>query len=205
MQGRFHHYEGYTLEECTVPIRVLAQLGVKKLIVTNTGGAVDPDYKPGDVMIIKDHVNFPGMAGNSPLRGPNESRYGPRFIPLNKAYDRGLIAKAKEILEQMGLSENVHEGVYAMVGGPTYETIAEIKFLRLIGVGSVGMSTVPEVLVGRHCGMAVFAFSLITNLCVAGYEEDREPNHEEVLCAVGKREDDLRQFLAELVGSMRGD
>ncbi|KAJ8916036.1 hypothetical protein NQ315_010904 [Exocentrus adspersus] len=203
MQGRFHYYEGYSLEECTIPIRTLALLGVKTLFVTNTGGAVNPAYKTGDIMFIKDHINFFGLAGNNPLRGANDLKFGPRFVPMNKGYDRGILSKAKEITKRMGLEKDVHEGVYALVGGPTYETVAEVNLLRTLGADAVGMSTVPEVIVGRHCGMSVFGFSLITNVCVSSYEEDRQPNHDEVLKAVTKRSEDLKKLLAELVVSIR--
>lgn len=199
MQGRFHYYEGYSMEECTMPIRVLSLLGVKALFVTNTAGAVNPEYATGDIMFIKDHINFFGFSGKNPLRGPNDAKFGPRFISMNKTYDRSVLDKAKDIAEKMGLSSHVHEGVYAMFGGPNYETIAEIKLLRMLGADAVGMSTVPEILVGRHCGMAVFGFSLITNICVCSYDDDREPCHEEVLKAVDAREADLKQLLTELV------
>lgn len=202
MQGRFHYYEGYSLEECTIPIRVLALVGVKVLFVTNTAGAVNSSYKTGDIMLFKDHINFFGFSGKNPLRGPNDARFGPRFPSMNKTYDRTILSKANEIMNRMGLTPHVHEGVYAMIGGPTYETIAEVNLLKTVGADAVGMSTVPEVLVARHSGMTIFGFSLITNICVCSYDDEREPTHDEVLKAVNKRDGALKKFLTDLVGTV---
>ncbi|XP_069956586.1 purine nucleoside phosphorylase isoform X2 [Cherax quadricarinatus] len=181
MQGRFHAYEGYPLWKCAMPVRVMKLMGVEQIIVTNAAGGLNPGFKVGDIMIIKDHINMQGFAGDSPLRGRNDERFGPRFPAMNNAYDKNLRDMAKKIVADMNLSDVVQEGVYVMLGGPTYETVAELKLLRVVGVDAVGMSTVPEVVVARHCGMKVFAFSLITNQCIMQYDTDATANHEEVL------------------------
>ncbi|KAJ8931740.1 hypothetical protein NQ314_015272 [Rhamnusium bicolor] len=202
MQGRFHYYEGYILQKCTAPVRVLALVGINKLIVTNAAGGLNPNYKVGDIMFIKDHINFLGFGGNNPLRGPNDPRFGARFIPMNKAYDRALIKNAKEITKKMGLEKSTHEGVYVMVGGPNYETIAEVNSLRMLGADAVGMSTIPEVLVAKHCAMTVFGFSIITNECISSYDDETEPNHQEVLKAINSKAESLKEFVTILVGNI---
>jgi purine-nucleoside phosphorylase len=180
MQGRFHFYEGYALSVVTFPVRVMSALGAQTLIVTNAAGGLNPTYRPGDIMVIRDHINMPGLAGQNPLTGPNEERFGPRFLPLADAYDSGLRALA-HTAATAAPGSILQEGVYVMVGGPNYETRAELKFLRLIGADAVGMSTVPEVIVARHMGMRVLGLSLITNAATG--EETGEVNHAEVLAA----------------------
>src|SRR5438132_4255700 len=162
MQGRFHLYEGYPLQVLTLPVRVMRVLGVHTVIVTNAAGGLNPAYRPGDFMLIRDHINFPGLTGMNPLIGPNDERLGERFPPLARAYDAELRALARSVASTLA-EITLHEGVYAMVGGPSYETGAELKFLRLIGADAVGMSTAPEVVVARHMGMLVLGLSLITN------------------------------------------
>ena len=157
MQGRFHYYEGYTMEEVTYPMRVFAQMGVKQVLVSNAAGAVNPDYKVGDLMIITDHVNFMP----NPLIGPNKEDFGPRFPDMTEVYSRRLRTIAQEEAKQMNL--NLREGVYVAGTGPTYETPAEYRMYRIIGGDACGMSTVPEVIVARHSGMEVFGMSVITN------------------------------------------
>lgn len=157
MQGRFHYYEGYPMELVTLPVRVLKALGVKYLFVSNAAGGANPDYEVGDLMIIKDHINmFP-----NPLIGPNMDDFGPRFPDMTCAYDLEIIAKAEALAEEMGLQ--LHKGVYFGSTGPTYETPAEMRFFRGVGADAVGMSTIPEVIVARHCGLRVFGMSVITN------------------------------------------
>jgi purine-nucleoside phosphorylase len=180
MQGRFHFYEGYALPVVTFPVRVMRALGAQTLIVTNAAGGLNPAYRPGDIMVIRDHINMPGLAGQNPLSGLNEERFGPRFPPLADAYDGGLRTLAHATAAE-ALDLTLQEGVYVMVGGPNYETRAELKFLRLIGADAVGMSTVPEVIVARHMGMLVLGLSLITNAATG--EETGEVNHAEVLAA----------------------
>ncbi|XP_048373939.1 purine nucleoside phosphorylase [Sphaerodactylus townsendi] len=181
MQGRFHMYEGYPLWKVTFPVRVFSLLGVETLIVTNAAGGLNPEYKVGDIMVIRDHINMPGFAGVNPLVGPNDERFGARFPAMSDAYDRDLRKLAHTVASEMGCSGSLREGVYCSLGGPNYETIAECRFLQRLGADSVGMSTVPEVIVARHCGMRVFGFSLITNKAVLDYETKEKANHAEVL------------------------
>lgn len=182
MQGRFHFYEGYSLQAVTFPVRVMRMLGAHTLIVTNAAGGMNAAYRPGDFMLIRDHINIPGMAGANPLIGPNDPRLGERFPPLAGAYDPALRALARSIATaQPGTT--LHEGVYIMVAGPSYETGAELKFLRALGADAVGMSTVPEVVVARHMHMRVLGLSLITNSATG--EETEEVNHAEVLAVAG--------------------
>ncbi|MEJ2571753.1 MAG: purine-nucleoside phosphorylase [Anaerolineales bacterium] len=177
LQGRAHFYEGHPISQIGLPIRVMYRLGVRILIVTNAAGAVNPDFEPGDLMLISDHINLLGMTGNNPLRGPNLDEFGPRFPDMGKAYDPALGMLAKEV----ALEEDVplRKGVYVCVSGPSYETTAELRFLRIIGVDAVGMSTAPEVTVARHCGMQVLGISGISNK--ANLDGETETTHEEVL------------------------
>jgi len=192
MQGRFHLYEGYHLQVLTLPVRVMRQLGAHTLIVTNAAGGVNPAYRPGDFMLIRDHINMPGLAGANPLLGPNDERFGGRFPPLAHAYDAQLRALAHSIAASSP-EIMLHEGIYTMVGGPNYETGAELRFLRAVGTDAVGMSTVPEVIVARHAGMQVLGLSLITNTATGN--ETGEVNHAEVLAAA----DAVRPRFAALV------
>ena len=192
MQGRFHLYEGYHLQVLTLPVRVMRQLGAHTLIVTNAAGGVNPAYRPGDFMLIRDHINMPGLAGANPLLGPNDERFGGRFPPLAHAYDAQLRALAHAIAASSP-EIMLHEGIYTMVGGPNYETGAELRFLRAVGTDAVGMSTVPEVIVARHAGMKVLGLSLITNTATGN--ETGEVNHAEVLAAA----DAVRPRFAALV------
>jgi len=192
MQGRFHLYEGYPLQVLTLPVRVMRQLGAHTLIVTNAAGGVNPAYRPGDFMLIRDHINMPGLAGANPLLGPNDERFGGRFPPLAHAYDAQLRALAHSIAASSP-EIMLHEGIYTMVGGPNYETGAELRFLRAVGTDAVGMSTVPEVIVARHAGMQVLGLSLITNTATGN--ETGEVDHAEVLAAA----DAVRPKFAALV------
>ncbi len=175
MQGRAHYYEGFSMAQITLPVRVMQVLGAEILIVTNAAGGLNPGFAPGDVMIISDHINLIGMAGQSPLRGPNLDRFGPRFPDMSQAYDHDLRALARQVAAEEGIP--VHEGVYVCLAGPNYESPADVRFLRLIGADAVGMSTVPEVIVARHGGMRVLGLSGISNV-IGG---DQETSHEEVL------------------------
>ncbi len=199
MQGRFHFYEGYTLQVVTLPVRVMRALGAHTLIVTNAAGGVNPAFRPGDIMVIRDHINMPGLAGQNPLTGPNDERFGERFPPLADAYDAALRALAHTAAAAVpGLA--LHEGVYTMVGGPNYETRAELKFLHLIGADAVGMSTVPEVIVARHMGMRVLGLSLITNTATG--EEMEETNHAGVLAAAGAARPQFTALVRGIVRAM---
>lgn len=178
-QGRAHFYEGYTMQQITFPIRVMTALGISTLILTNAAGGIDPEFRVGDLMLISDHINLPGMAGHNPLIGPNDERFGPRFVGMSQTYDRGLRHLAKEVAKAENIP--VHEGVYAGVSGPNFETPAEIRALRFMGANAVGMSTVHEVLVARHAGLRVMACSGITNVAIDVIDSDADANHEEVL------------------------
>lgn len=178
-QGRAHFYEGYSMAQVTFPIRVMHFLGVKTVMLTNAAGGVNPSFNVGEVMLINDHVNFPGMAGNHPLLGPNDESIGPRFVGMAQAYDRELREAARKIAQQHDIP--MHEGVYAAVSGPSFETPAEIRMLRTLGIDAVGMSTVHEVIVARHAGLRVMACSGITNVAIDQVDSDAETNHEEVL------------------------
>ncbi len=160
MQGRFHFYEGYSLEEITFPLRVMKYLGVNIIIESNAAGGMNPNFKAGDLMVITDHIN---LIGNNPLMGPNDDKLGPRFVDMCEPYDKELI----ELYEKVAMRERIriHRGVYVAVSGPNLETPAEYRFLRLIGADAVGMSTVPEVIVAKHSGLKVLGISCITDEC----------------------------------------
>lgn len=177
MQGRIHYYEGYSMAEIVLPIRVMQVLGIQFLIVTNAAGAVNPTFDPGDVMLITDHLNLLGMAGLSPLRGPNLDQFGARFPDMSRAYDRDLAQTAREIALQQKFP--LREGVYACLAGPSFETPADLRFLKGIGVDAVGMSTVPEVTVAHHAGTRVLGFSGISNK--ANLDGNTLTTHAEVL------------------------
>ena len=177
MQGRVHYYEGYTMDEVTLPVRVLQRLGVEIMVVTNAAGAVNPDFEPGDLMLITDHLNMIGMAGPNPLRGPNFDELGPRFPDMSQAYDRKLSQLAREVAQSKNLK--LQEGVYVGLAGPSFETPADLRFLRAIGVDAVGMSTVPEVTVARQGGQQVLGISGISNK--ANLDGNTITTHEEVL------------------------
>jgi purine-nucleoside phosphorylase len=179
LQGRTHFYEGYSMDRVTLPIRVLAALGIGALIVTNAAGGLNPAFAPGDLMIIRDHLNFPGMAGNNPLRGPNDEALGTRFPDMTAAYDARLRALAHAVAAEAGIS--LREGVYAYVAGPSFETPAELRFLQFAGGDAVGMSTAPEVVVARHAGIRVLGISTIANLALPDPPPGLTLSHEEVL------------------------
>lgn len=191
MQGRFHYYEGYSMEEVTFPVRVLKQLGVQFLFVSNASGGVNVDFEVGDIMLITDHINLMP----NPLIGPNLIEYGPRFVDLSEAYDKRLLSKAKKIARHHGIS--FQTGVYAAVTGPTYETLAEYKYIQSIGADAVGMSTIPEVIVARHMRLPVFAVSVISDLGVEG--KIVEISHDEVVDAAALVAPKLTLIIKDLV------
>lgn len=201
MQGRFHFYEGYTMQTITLPVRVMRVLGAHTLIVTNAAGGLNPAYRSGDFMLIRDHINLLGLAGMNPLIGPNDERLGARFPPLARAYDAGLRTLARAVATSLP-EITLHEGVYAMVGGPSYETGAELKFLRTAGADAVGMSTAPEVVVARHMGMRVLGISLITNAATG--DEEQEVNHAEVLAAADAARPKFTSLVKGIVRGMGG-
>jgi purine-nucleoside phosphorylase len=177
MQGRAHYYEGYPMHVVGFPIRVMIRLGIKYLIVTNAAGAVHPDYLPGDLMLIKDHLSLVGMCGLNPLRGPNIDELGERFPDMSQAYNPALLKLAKEAAAEKGIQPR--EGVYICLSGPSFETPADLRFLRTIGADAVGMSTVPEVIVAHHGGIKVLGISGISNK--ANLDGSNVTTHEEVL------------------------
>lgn len=192
MQGRFHFYEGYPMEKVTFPVRVMKQLGIETLIVTNAAGSVNESFKPGDLMIINDHIN---MMGTNPLIGPNDERFGPRFPDMSEAYNKELRVKAREIATSLGI--DVKEGVYIGNSGPAYETPAEVRMARILGGDAVGMSTVPEVIVARHCGMKVLGISCLTNMA-AGIL-DQPLSHTEVIETTERVKSDFLEFVKAIV------
>jgi purine-nucleoside phosphorylase len=181
MQGRAHFYEGYSMQRVTFPVRVMKLLGVEILILTNAAGGLNPNYQVGDLMLICDHVNLPGMLGFNPLIGPNDPEFGPRFPDMTVVYDPELRALAHKVAEQEGLP--LHDGIYMMLSGPSFETPAEVRYLRSAGADGVGMSTLPEVTVARHCGMRVLGCSGITNIAISEPSSGRTVDHEHVLAA----------------------
>ncbi len=190
MAGRFHFYEGYSVEELVFPVRVMKLLGVKTLLLSNAAGSVNPNYKVGDLMVINDHISF---FTTNPLIGKNIKEFGPRFPDMIETYDPALVAKAMAIGITHGF--DLHEGVYVAVTGPTFETKAEYRFIHVIGGDVVGMSTVPEAIVARHMDMKVFAVSVVTDLGM----QEQTVSHEEVLLAAKKAEPKMATLFRELV------
>lgn len=179
MQGRVHFYEGYSMAEVTLPVRMMQRLGLQILIVTNAAGGVNPGFQAGDVMLITDHLNFLGMMGSNPLMGPNYDEIGNRFPDMSQAYDRQLASQARQVAGAAGI--DLREGVYAGLSGPSFEGPADLRFLRLAGADAVGMSTVHEVIVARHGGMRVLGISGISNK--ANLDGSTVTTHEEVIAA----------------------
>jgi purine-nucleoside phosphorylase len=179
VQGRVHFYEGYSIDHVTIPARLMSLLGVETMIVTNAAGGINDTFAAGDLMLIRDHLNLPGMAGHNPLRGPNDEAAGPRFPDMTVAYDAQLRRVAHETA--VALDFTLQEGVYAFVAGPSYETPAELRFLQRAGADAVGMSTVPEVIVARHAGIRVLGISTITNLALPDPPPGQVLSHDEVL------------------------
>ena len=192
MQGRLHFYEGHSMEDIVFPVRVMKELGIEHLFVSNAAGGMNPDFAIGDIMIIRDHINlFP----EHPLHGRNHNELGVRFPDMSEAYSHRLIAKALEIAEKNHIK--VQQGVYVGTQGPTFETPAEYRYFRIIGGDAVGMSTVPEVIVARHAGIEVFAVSVITDLGVEGIVE--KCSHEEVQKAAAAAQPKMTFIMKELV------
>ena len=177
MQGRVHYYEGYSMGQVTLPIRVMQRLGLEIMIVTNAAGGVNPEFVPGDVMLITDNLNLMGMSGLNPLMGPNLDEIGPRFPDMSQAYDKELMMVARNVASENGIL--LREGVYCGLSGPSFESPADLRFLRLAGADAVGMSTVPEVIVARHGGLRVLGFSGISNK--ANLDGSTVTTHQEVI------------------------
>jgi purine-nucleoside phosphorylase len=192
MQGRFHFYEGWEMNEVTFPIRVMKYLGVENLIVSNASGGVNPNFKVGDIMIITDHIN---MMPKHPLRGQNDERFGPRFLDMHEPYNLKMIDMMQRIADKNSIK--IHKGIYLALQGPTFETPAEYKMVTLMGADAVGMSTVPEVIVAKHMGMQCFGLSVITDLGIEGHIE--EVSHEAVQLAAKASEKTISKLVVEFI------
>lgn len=205
MQGRWHQYEGHAPWQCTLGIRVLARLGVDTLLITNAAGGINADYRVGDIMLMRDHIDLPGMAGRSALVGGVDERFGMmRFVSMSNAYDVALRRKALQIAVEEGIG-GVRQGVYSIICGPTFETPAEGRALRSLGADAGGMSTAVEVVVARQSGMKVLGVSLITNRIMqddALEDEEAEVNHVEIVGVAEKRTDDLAKLLGKLIENL---
>lgn len=196
MQGRIHYYEGYSMEQVTYPIRMMKELGVKTIILTNSAGIVNKSFRPGDLMVITNHINF---MGTNPLIGRNDDRYGVRFPDMTETYDKGLI----KITDTAGrlLNLNLRHGVYMATSGPSYETPAEINMARTLGADAVGMSTVPEAIVANHCGIKVIGISCLTNY--ASGVSSKKLNHEEVLKTANEVKDKFTALIMMLLNNIK--
>ncbi len=192
MRGRFHYYEGWTMQQTVFPVRVMKYLGDEKLIVSNASGGVNPKFKVGDIMLITDHIN---MMPEHPLRGKNDERFGQRFVDMHEPYSKQMIAEMELIAEKQEVK--VHKGIYLALQGPTFETPAEYKMVKILGADAVGMSTVPEVIVAKHMGMICFGVSVITDLGVEGIVE--AVSHEEVQEVAKKSEKIVGKLVEEFV------
>ncbi len=192
MQGRFHYYEGYTMQEIAFPVRIMKYLGISMLILSNASGGLNPSFEIGDLMVVEDHIN---LMGDNPLLGSNESEMGPRFPDMSKAYDPLLIESVFRIANQQQIT--LRKGIYAAVTGPTFETPAEYNYIRLIGADAVGMSTVPEVITARHIGIRCFAVSVISDLGVHG--KIVEISHQDVIAAASRAEPKMTTIIKDLL------
>lgn len=196
MQGRFHYYEGYPMELVTLPIRVMKVLGIKYLFVSNAAGGVNFDYKVGDLMVIRDHISLLP----NPLIGPNLDEFGPRFPDMTRPYDTSLISMALEIGRELGIE--LRTGVYFASSGPSYETPSEYKFYRTIGADAVGMSTIPEVVVARHCDIPVFGVSVITNEAHDDYADDYVNDGQDVVVAADRAADIMTTLFTTIISRL---
>ena len=196
MQGRIHYYEGYSMDDVTLPTRVMKVVGIKYLFVSNAAGGVNYDYKIGDLVILKDHINLQP----NPLIGPNMDDFGPRFPDMTRPYDPELIARAEKIAAEMGVK--VHKGVYFGGTGPTYETPSEYKYIRIIGGDVTGMSTIPEVITARHSDIPVFGMSVVTNEAHDDYDKDYKNDGDEVVKAADKAAGTMCEIFVKLIESL---
>ncbi|HEV8193328.1 MAG TPA: purine-nucleoside phosphorylase [Ktedonobacterales bacterium] len=194
LRGRAHIYEGNTPQQAVLPLRAIRLLGAEVAVLTNAAGGLDPSFRAGDLMLLRDHIGLPTLVGNNPLLGPNDERFGPRFPAMTDAYDAELRAVALRVAEVRGV--NLREGTYLMASGPSYETPAELRFMRMIGGDAVGMSTVPETIAARHMGMRVMAVSCITNSAAADVPEDIEQDHAMVLKTAQEASERLAEIIA---------
>ncbi|KAF5403700.1 Purine nucleoside phosphorylase [Paragonimus heterotremus] len=199
MQGRFHQYEGYNNHQIALPIRVMRLLGVEILLISNAAGGLNPKLNVGDFVVIVDHISLSGLTGNNVLFGPNDERFGPRFPATSDAYCPILRKLMHEVVRDKALSHRVQNGIYFHISGPTYATDAETKMMIMLGGDVVGMSTVPEVHVARHCGMRVFAISLVTDLCNPSVKASKVLTHEEVVAAATANANDLKVLFMGMI------
>ena len=198
MEGRFHMYEGYSLKQVTLPVRVMKALGAELLVVSNACGGMNPNYRAGDIMVIEDHIN---LMGDNPLIGINDDRLGPRFPDMSEPYERTLIARALQVARREDIV--AHQGVFVAVAGPNLETRAEYRFLRLIGADVVGMSTVPEVIVAVHCGLRVVGFSIVTDMCLPDALE--AANLQKIIAVANEAEPKLRKLVGGVLAEESRD
>lgn len=197
MQGRYHYYEGHDMDDLVFPVRVMSELGMGSLVVTNASGAINRDFEVGDLVRLSDHINF---LGNNPLIGPNDEELGPRFVDMTYAYDPELGGLARKQADELSL--DLKEGVYLATTGPSYETPAEIEMFDTLGADLVGMSTVPEVIAANHCGMDVLGISCVTNMAAGVLDEPLD--HEEVIEATERVKSDFKEFVREIVSDLDG-
>ena len=195
MQGRYHFYEGYSMQTVTFPVKVMKKLGVKTLIITNAAGAVTPEFRPGDLMLITDHINF---MGTNPLIGKNDETLGTRFPDMSEVYSKELIQTAEAIAKKLNI--NYQKGVYAATTGPSYETPSEVKMFRMLGANAVGMSTAPEAIVANYCGLKILGISCLTNYA-AGVSET-PLNHQEVIDTANRVKESFKNLLSEILKSI---
>ncbi|HIS89486.1 TPA: purine-nucleoside phosphorylase [Candidatus Avigastranaerophilus faecigallinarum] len=195
MQGRYHFYEGYSMQTVTFPVKVMKKLGVKTLIITNAAGAVTPEFTPGDLMLITDHINF---MGTNPLIGKNDETLGTRFPDMSEVYSKELIQTAEAIAKKLNI--NYQKGVYAATTGPSYETPSEVKMFRMLGANAVGMSTAPEAIVANYCGLKILGISCLTNYA-AGVSET-PLNHQEVIDTANRVKESFKNLLSEILKSI---
>lgn len=196
MSGRFHPYEGIPVWRCSLPVRIMRLMGVQVLMITNACGAIHPRLQVGDIVLLKDHISLAEMMGESPLKGPNDERWGPRFPSVTNTYPKELRNIVLESARDLGLQNVVSEGVYGYRGGPSYEGVSEVRFMRnFLKADVAGMSTSYEALTGKHCGMQVIGLSLVSDVCIADFDVVSEVDHHTVVAAVEKRVPDLKNLL----------
>lgn len=204
MQGRFHSYEGHPLMKCAFPVRVLRCLGVQCLCITGEVGSINTGYKAGDIMVIKDHINLPGFSGNSPLKGHNDDRFGVRFPPMNKAYDKRLRDLVLDIAEDLDM-RFVQEGVFAMIGGPCFETPSEARLIKTLGADAVGMSITPEVIIAVHCGMRVLGLGFCSNKVILDNDVEAEVSEDHIRKMTTRRAEQMEILFTEFVKRLPRD
>jgi len=199
LQGRFHLYEGVDPRQSVIHVYVLKALGCETVILTNASGGVNKNFRVGDIMLITDHISFPALSGKSPLFGPNDERLGERFPSMVGVYSKRLRNLADSVSVSLKLCTFIRQGVYCNVGGPQYESPAEIRMLRVLGADAVGMSTVNEAIAAKHCGLEVFGMALITNACISDADSSSHPSHKEVLDVSNKRAQQMAEFITSII------